>query len=307
MESAHDSSERTKGILAFAACALLWSSAGIFIKVLPWSAPLIAGLRSLIAAAFILLWLRRPKFHWSFAQIAAGLLNAATMCLFVYANKATTSANAILLQYSAPVFTAIAGVLLLREKPRPEQLVAFVFVILGMGVFFVGPKGGLGGGSLLGNLAAATTGVTFGLFFVFMRKQKDGSPLESYLLAHLITAGVMLPLALFFPAPVLTPLSIFSILALGILQIGLASLLFSYGIKRVTAVQGVLTSVLEPVFNPIWVFLFVGEEPSPNALLGGAVIVVAVTAASVIGARREAALVKAALASLPAAKSPPLA
>ncbi len=280
------------GIAAFAATALLWSTAGIFIKLLPWNAPLIAGMRSLIASLFLLAWLRRPRFHWSFAQIAAGILNAATMCLFVYANKATTSANAILLQYSAPVFTAIAGALILREKPRAEQIVAFVFVILGMGVFFLGPGGGLGGGSFLGNIAAATTGLTFGLYFVFMRKQKDGSPLESNLLSHWITAAVMLPLSLLFPPPALTPMTILSILALGTLQIGVASIFFVYGIRRVSAVQGVLTSVLEPVFNPIWVFLFVGERPSPNALAGGAIIVVAVTLASVIGARREARLVR---------------
>lgn len=287
MEAITHQHERTKGVAAFAACALLWSTAGIFIKLLPWSAPLIAGMRSLIASVFLLAWLRRPHFHWSFAQVAAGLLNAATMCLFVYANKATTSANAILLQYSAPVFTAIAGTFILREKPKPEQVVAFIFVIIGMGVFFVGPGGGLGGGSFLGNLAAATTGLTFGLYFVFMRKQKDGSPLESNLLSHWITAAVMLPLALFFPAPKLTPVALASILALGTLQIGVAAIFFAYGIKRVTAVQGVLTAVLEPVFNPVWVFLFVGEKPSANALAGGAIIVAAVTIASVVGARRE--------------------
>jgi len=289
MEAAAHHHERAKGIAAFAACALFWSTAGIFIKLLPWNAPLIAGMRSLIASVFLLIWIKRPRFHWSFAQIAAGLLNAATMCLFVYANKATTAANAILLQYTAPVFTGIAGAFILRERPKPEQVGAFVFVVIGMGIFFIGPGGGLGGGSLLGNLAAATTGLTFGLFFVFMRKQKDESPLESYLLSHWITAAVMLPLALFFPAPKLTATAIASILALGVLQIGLASVFFSYGIKRVTAVQGVLTSVLEPVFNPIWVFLFVGERPSVNAFAGGFVIVAAVTVASVIGARREAA------------------
>ena len=289
MEANMHHHERTKGVAAFAACALLWSTAGIFIKLLPWSAPLIAGMRSLIASLFILAWLKKPRFHWSFAQVAAGVLNAATMCLFVYANKATTSANAILLQYSAPVFTAIAGTFILKERPKPEQVVAFIFVIIGMGVFFVGPGGGLGGGSFLGNLAAATTGLTFGLYFVFMRKQKDGSPLESNLLSHWITAAVMLPLALLFPPPVLTPVTIAAILALGVAQIGIAAIFFAYGIKRVTAVQGVLTAVLEPVFNPVWVFLFVGEKPSANALAGGAIIVAAVTIASVVGARREGA------------------
>jgi drug/metabolite transporter (DMT)-like permease len=266
-----------------AACAILWSTAGVFIKLLPWNAPLIAGSRSLIASIFILAILRRPRFHWSFAQVAAGVLNAFTMCLFVYANKTTTSANAILLQYSAPVITAIAGALIIREKPRVEEVVAFVFVVIGMAVFFVG---GIGGGSLLGNLAAATTGLTFGLYFVFMRMQKDGSPLESNLLSQWITAAIMLPAALFFPLPVITPGSLLIILCLGVLQIGLAALFFAWGIKRVTAVQAVLTVIIEPVFNPLWVFLVVGEVPAANALVGGVIIIAAVTTVSVIGARR---------------------
>ena len=270
-----------------AACAALWSMAGVFIKVLPWNPLLIAGARSLISSLFLLAWLRKPRFTWSFAQVAAGVLNAVTMMLFVYANKATTSANAILLQYSTPVITAIAGALILRERPKVEEVLAFVFVVIGIGVFFIGGEG-LGGGSLWGNIAAASTGLTFGLYFVFMRMQKDGSPLESNLLAHWITAAIMLPAALFFPAPAVTPLSILAILALGILQVGLASVFFAWGIKRVTAVQAVLVSVIEPVLNPLWVFLFIGEVPGVTALVGGFIIVGAVTTASVIGARREA-------------------
>ena len=270
-----------------AACAALWSTAGIFIKVIPWNPLLIAGARSLIASIFLLAWLRKPRFTWSFAQVAAAVLNAATMMLFVYANKATTSANAILLQYSTPVITAIAGALILRERPKIEEVLAFVFVVIGIGVFFIGGKG-LGGGSLWGNIAAAATGLTFGLYFVFMRMQKDGSPIESILLSHWITAAITLPAALFFPGPVVSPRAILAILALGILQVGFASVFFAWGIKRVTAVQAVLVSVIEPVLNPVWVFLFIGEMPGPTALVGGFIIVAAVTTASVIGARRKA-------------------
>jgi drug/metabolite transporter (DMT)-like permease len=121
-----------------------------------------------------------------------------------------------------------------------------------------------------------------------MRMQKDGSPLESNLLSHWITAAIMLPAALFFPAPAVTPVSILVILALGVLQVGLASVFFAWGIKRVTAVQAVLVTVIEPVLNPLWVFIFVGELPGAAALVGGFIIVGAVTTASVIGARREA-------------------
>lgn len=282
MEKAFD--HRGRGLAAIATCAFLWSVAGMFIKLIPWNPPLIAGLRSLIASIVLLIWLRRPHFHGSRAQITAAVLNAITMCLFVYANKATTAANAILLQYSAPVITAIAGVFILKEKPRVEQIVAFVFVVIGMGVFFID---GVGGGSLLGNLAAVLSGVTFGLYFVFMRMQKDGSAMESILLSHWIVAGLMLPLAFWFPAPQITAGSVGAILALGMLQIGLASIFFTYGIKRVTAVQAVLVALIEPAFNPVWVYLATGEKPAANSIIGGVIILAAVTIASAISARRQ--------------------
>jgi drug/metabolite transporter (DMT)-like permease len=219
------------------------------------------------------------------------------MLLFIYANKATTSANAILLQYGSPIYVAIIGSFVLKEKPRAEHWSALAFVALGMGLFFVGPDGGLGGGSLLGNLAAALAGLTFALYSIFMRKQKDGSPIESTLLSHLITAPVAFVCCLFFPAPALSPASVAAILGLGVLQIGLASVFFSFGIKRITAIDANIIGVIEPVFNPIWVFLFIGERPGPNALLGGAIIVAAVLVSTFVSIRREARRGEAALAN----------
>jgi drug/metabolite transporter (DMT)-like permease len=282
MVTAND--QRGRGMAAIAACAFLWSLAGVFIKLIPWSPTLIAGLRSLITSLVLLWWLKKPRFHGSFAQVAAAILNAITMSLFVYANKSTTAANAILLQYSAPVITAIAGAILLQEKPKLEQIAAFVLVLLGMGVFFLD---GWGDGSRLGNLAAALSGVTFGLYFVFMRMQKDGSVMESILLSHWITAGIMLPLSLFAPRPSFSVVPIGAILGLGLLQTGLASIFFAYGIKRVTAVQSVLIALIEPAFNPLWVFLVMGEVPARNSIVGGLIILTAVTVASIISARRK--------------------
>jgi drug/metabolite transporter (DMT)-like permease len=283
MDTANE--HRGRGLAAIAASAFLWSLAGVFIKLIPWSPTLIAGLRSLIASLVLLVWLKKPRFHGSFAQVTAAVLNSITMSLFIYANKSTTAANAILLQYSAPVITAIAGMIILKEKPRIEQIAAFVFVMIGMGVFFMD---GLGGGSLLGNIAAALSGLTFGLYFVFMRMQKDGSAMESILLSHWITAGIMLPLSLLSPLPRFAAVPIGAILGLGLLQIGLASIFFAYGIKRVTAVQAVLVALIEPAFNPLWVFLVMSEMPARNSIAGGLIILTAVTAASAVSARRAA-------------------
>jgi len=275
---------RGAGVAAMAGCALLWSLAGIFIKLVDWNPLAIACGRSSIAALFILAWVRKPRFTFSRAQVLAALSNAATMLLFVYANKATTSANAILLQYGSPIYVAIIGAFVLKERPRTEHWIAFAFVALGMGLFFAG---GLGGGTFIGNLAAVVAGLTFALYLIFMRMQKDGSPLESALLSHLLTAAIAFVGCLFLPAPRIDGRSLAAIAGLGVLQIGLASVLLSIGIKRITAVDACLIGVLEPVFNPVWVFLATGEAPSPGALAGGGIIIAAVVVSTLVSLRRS--------------------
>lgn len=275
--------DRGLGALAVAATAFLWSSAGLLIKLVDWNPFAIACGRSLVAAVFLWIWLRKPKFTFSAPQLGAAVASAATMLLFVYANKATTAANAILLQYGSPIYTALLGAVLLKERPRAEHWLAFAAVAGGMALFFMGD---IGGGQLAGNLAATAAGVTFAIYFVCMRMQKDGSPLESNLLAHLITATVGLAMSLGKPAPALSFQAVGAIAALGIFQIGFAAIFLSWGIKRVSAIQGSIITGLEPVFNPLWVFLALGERPGPNALAGGAVIIAAVIVSSIVSARR---------------------
>jgi drug/metabolite transporter (DMT)-like permease len=119
-----------------------------------------------------------------------------------------------------------------------------------------------------------------------MRMQKDGSPLESNILAHLVTAAIGLGVSLFQPLPAISLGAITAIAVLGVFQVGLAAVFFSWGIKRVSAVEGILIVGLEPVFNPLWVFLVIGERPGINALAGGAVIILAVIAVSIVSASR---------------------
>jgi len=276
--------DRGLGALALAGTSFLWSLAGLLIKLVDWNPFAIACGRSVVAAVFLLLWIRKPKFTFSFPQLGAAVASAATMVLFIYANKATTAANAILLQYGSPIYTAVLGAFLLKEKPRAEHWVAFAMVAGGMALFFMGD---IGGGSLPGNIAAVASGLTFAAYFVFMRMQKDGSPLESNLLAHAITAVIGFVVALFMPAPQFSLKAAAAIGALGVFQIGLAAVLLSWGIKRVNAIQGSIITGLEPVFNPLWVFLALGEKPSPNALAGGAVIIAAVVGSSIVTARRK--------------------
>lgn len=272
------------GTLSMMACAFLWSVAGLFIKILDWNPFLIAGLRSLIAFFFLLAIIRTVRLTWSWPLLGAALANAATMLLFVAANKTTTAANAILLQYLAPVFTALLSVVILKEHIRREQILALILTPVGMLLLFMDR---LSTGQLFGNLLALTSAFTFALMFIFTRMQKQGDPLQSLMASHAVTAAIALSVAVFLPIPHFTLGAMGSILVLGVLQIGLAAVFFSYGIKRVSAVTANLIALIEPVFNPVWVFLMLGEAPSVNAVLGGALIIGSVTAASLISGWRS--------------------
>jgi drug/metabolite transporter (DMT)-like permease len=273
---------RGRAIAAVALCALLWSTAGLFIKIVSWNPLAIAGVRSLIGGIVILVWLRRPKFTWSAAQIAAALCYSATMIGFVAANKLTTAANAILLQYTAPLFAAVLGWIFLRERASLVDWVTIAVVIGGMVLFFLDK---LSAGGLAGNLLAVASGLFFAGSMVFLRMQKEGSPLESILLSHAITVVVSIPF-LWKGWPTLAGWA--GIGFLGVFQIGISAILLSYGVRHITAVQSLLTAVIEPLFSPLWVFLLIGEVPGRFALVGGAVILVAVTARSVLSVLRPA-------------------
>ncbi|HET6451190.1 MAG TPA: EamA family transporter [Spirochaetia bacterium] len=269
-------------ILAVAGCALLWSTGGLFVKMVDWNPFAIAGVRSLIGGLVILAFLRRPVFTWSFAQVAGGVCYAACMVGFVSATKLTTAANAILLQYTAPIWAALLGWAFLRERVKTLDWIAMAVVVGGMVLFFMDS---LSLGGMEGNLLAIVSGMFFAGAMVSFRAQKDGSSLESILLSHGITFLVSLPF-LFGAWPGWRGLGALGFL--GVFQIGVSAVLLNYGIKQVTAVQSLLTAMIEPLFNPVWVLLFIGERPGPRALAGGAVILVAVTVRSLLSLRSAA-------------------
>ncbi len=266
-------------IAAIAGCAILWSSAGLFIKIVSWNPFAIAGVRSFIGALVILAFVRKLRFTWSFAQIAGAVCYAACMIGFVSANKLTTAANAILLQYTAPLWVAAFGWIFLKEKAGVLDWVTIAVVLGGMVLFFLDK---LTAGGMLGNLLAIASGIFFAGAIVSFRAQKDGSSIESILLSHGLTIIVSIPF-LWQGSPTLAGWG--GLAFLGVFQIGISSLLLSYGVKRVTALQSILTAVLEPIFNPVWVFLVLGERPGPRALVGGVIILAAVTTRSVISLR----------------------
>jgi len=272
---------RYKAIVFLALSAILWSFGGLFIKLVSWNPMAIAGLRSFIAVLVLLAYVRHPRFTWSFPQMGGAIAYAVTVTLFVLATKLTTAANAILLQYTAPIYVALLGAWFLGERAEWFDWIIILILIGGIALFFLDH---LTVGNLLGNGFAILSGISFACLVLFLRKQKNESPIGSIILGNLLTSLVGLPF-MFESMP--GALSWAGLLFLGVVQLGLSYVLYSEAIKHSTALEAILIPGIEPVLNPIWVFLILGEVPGKWALVGGAIVFVSVTTRSVIAALRK--------------------
>ena len=257
--------------------ALLWSMGGLLIKSIDWNAPAIAGGRSAIGALVLLSAVRPRHFTWSVAQIGAAVAYAVTVTLFVIANKLTTAANAILLQYTAPLWVALFSSWYLKEPARWYDWPIIVLILAGIALFFMDQ---LTVSGFRGNVLALLTGVSFGWLALLMRKQKAGSPLESVFLGNVLTTLVCLPFMVgSLPSARGSTALGFGLLAvLGVFQLGLSYILYSSAVRHVTALEVMLIPALEPILNPMLVLLVLGERPGLHALIGGTIVLGAVTA-----------------------------
>jgi drug/metabolite transporter (DMT)-like permease len=265
------SSHRARGIIFAFTAGVLWSLGGLLIKSVDWTPLAIAGARSGVAALVFLAFLRRPHFTWSWTQIGAAIAYCAAVISFVAANKLTTAANAILLQYTAPIYAALLGWWLLNEKVVRSDWITIAAVTAGMALFFL-DKLTLGG--MQGNLLAMFSGVAFAVMATLLRKQRHGSPAESLLLGNILTFLVGIPAMIDSP-PTLPVVP--GILLLGTLQLGLSYVLYAEAMKHITTLEGMLVPTIEPILNPIWVMLLLHETPGPWAIAGGMVVLAAVT------------------------------
>jgi drug/metabolite transporter (DMT)-like permease len=255
---------------------------GVLIKGVEWHAPAISATRSAIAAATIVIFYRgRLHFTWSRWQIAGALAYAATVMLFVLANKLTTAANAILLQYTAPIYIALLAPWFLGEPSRRRDWVIIGITLAGMALFFFDQLSAKG---MAGNLVAIASGVSFAALTLFMRKQKDGSAVESIVLGNLIAAVLGIP---FLRGPFPDTNGWMMLAVLGVVQLGLSYIAYAAAVKRATALEAALVPMLEPILNPIWVLLLLHERPGPFALAGGLVVIGAVAARAVLAVRER--------------------
>lgn len=270
----------TRAVLLLILAAICWSLGGLLIKAVTWPALAVAGGRGLIAALFLLATNRALRFHFSRVQILGAVAYAACTITFCAATKLTTAANAILLQYTAPVWIALFGAWFLGERATRADWITIGVVLGGMTLFFAE---GLEMANFLGNALAVVSGVCFAAMTIALRKQKDTSASESIIIGNLLAFGVGLPWL--WQAPALTTAGWISLLVLGVVQLGASYWLYARAIKHVTALEAVLIPVIEPILNPLWVLIAMHEKPSSFALIGGAIVLTAVTLRAALSVR----------------------
>lgn len=254
-------------VLLLVAAAVCWSLGGLLVKSIEWPSLAKAGARSALAIGVMWIWLRRPQITWSPSQVGAAVAYAATVILFIVANDRTTAANAIFLQYTAPVYVALLGYWFTGERTRRIDWICIAVALAGIALFF---RDDFTPAGLTGNIAALASGVSFALMTLLLRRQRDASPGSALLLGNILTAVIGLPFAIGHP---LTPGGAGALLILGIVQLGIPYILYSIAIRRVTALEAILIPMLEPVLNPLWVVLGHGEVPGPWSLAGGALVI----------------------------------
>ena len=251
-----------------------------------WPGLAVASGRGLIAALFLVATNRGLRFTFSRDQVIGAIGYAACTLTFCTATTLTSAANAILLQYTAPIWVALFASWFLGEHSTRADWITIVVALGGMALFF---KDSLTLGHLDGDALSVFSGVCFAAMTIAHRKQKDTSPVESIILGNLIAFAVGLPWIL--KSPMLPPSGWVALLVLGVVQLGMSYWLYARAIKHVTALEAVLIPVIEPILNPLWVLLFMQEKPTRWALIGGSIVLGAVTlrAAFSVRARRSLA------------------
>ena len=263
--------EHQKGILAVLAAAILWSTGGMFIKLISLDALQLSFFRSVFAAAVFLFLLKKEILNINGFTFINALLYAAILILFVIATKMTTAANAIFLQYTAPIYVLIFEPLVNKTRYTRINIITIIICFLGMLLFFMGE---ITPGHLEGNLIALISGITFAALFLGMKKIDPKYQQSSIFWGNIIVALICIPFIT--SLELITFSDLWMVTFLGVFQIAIAYAFFASGIKRVIAVEASIISMVEPVFNPVWVFLGYGETPNIYSIIGGLIILGAI-------------------------------
>jgi drug/metabolite transporter (DMT)-like permease len=276
--------------LQIALAALLFSTGGAVVKSTSLTGWQVASFRSGIAAVVLFAALPQWRRFWAPRSMLVGLAYAATMILYVTGNKLTTAANTIFLQATAPMYLLLLGPLLLGEKIRPRDLSYTAAMAIGMVLLFVGvePPIETAPDPVRGNIVGAFCGLSWALTILGLRwlgrtadaagarDEAGGAVVAGNLLAFLIC------LPMIFPVGQAAAIDWFAVAYLGVLQIGVAYIAMTRGMRHVPALEAALLLLLEPVMAAVWAWLVHGEQPGPWSLAGCLVILIA-SGASVLG------------------------
>ena len=267
----------TRAYWMLLATALLFSTGGAAIKACTLNSWQIAGFRSGLSAVSLLLFLPVARKGWQLRILPIAIASAATLLLFVGATKNTTSANAIFLQATGPLYVMALSPMLLGEKLHSREALTGVLIAAGMILFFFDSTKAtaIAPNPPFGNLLAALSGVTWGITVVGLRwlSKNNAAGIVPIVLANALTFLAALPMA--FPVERLLLSDALILLYLGVIQIGLAYFLMTQAMKEVEALGASLILLAEPALNPVWSWLIHGERPGGYAIAGGGIIVLA--------------------------------
>lgn len=270
-----DNINRRRGIVEMLICATLWSIAGILIKLLPWNGFAVASLRSLIAGItiFIYMLITGKKLVVNRKTVLSGILTGCVYICFVCANKLTTAANAIVLQFTSPIFIVVFTALIFKTRIKGRDLAAVILTLLGIALFFLDK---LEAGYVAGNIVAIAAGMFMAGMYMAVGNLEGDSRFSAVVFGQTFTFLVGLPFVI-ATKPVMSTVTVLSILALGVFQLGIGYILYIRASSSCPPLACCLLGVLEPLLNPVWVMIFDGETPGMFALLGGIVVITTVT------------------------------
>lgn len=256
-------------------CAALWSVAGIFIKLIPWNGFAVAGMRSLIAGLTIAVYMliTRRRYILSRRTVIGGIMTAGVYTCFTVANKLTTAANAIVLQFTCPVFIVILSAIFLKQRIRKNDLAVVIATLAGIALFFFDQ---LKPGYILGNFVAIAAGMFMAVMFILVGNMEGDERFSTITNGQFLTFFVGLPFII-ATKPEFTAAATASILVLGVFQLGISYILYVKSTQYCPPLACCLLGALEPLLNPVWVLIFDGERPGVWALIGGIIVVVSIT------------------------------
>jgi drug/metabolite transporter (DMT)-like permease len=270
-----------RNVLLLLLTAFFWSLGGVLIKSIDWNPVAIAGSRSLIAVCLIAVLRPSVLRRFSWTSFFGGMAYTLTVVLFVVSTKLTTAANAIFLQYTAPIYIALLSPWLLREQVRRSDWILIGIAFGGIALFFC-DRLSLEG--TWGVIAALASGFSYAWLTVLMRREKSASPEATVFIGNLMTVLVAAPAM--WP-PVNLGHNWPWLIALGVVQLTIPYLLYARAIRRVRALDASLISMIEPILNPIWVMFAVGEHPTQWSIAGGGIVLGTSLLRSIMASRKS--------------------